>query len=288
MNGSWAPSTKMPGGLPSNPGAAGGKTAKIFTALGPVESQDTFGSTGKQVADPSALRLKDGRVRLISWVNPVGLRTATSTDASGTTFVADATVPLAVMGGQPRLVRIDASTVRLFYVSAGTISTALSADQGLTFADQGPVITTAQAGFEPGTLSVVKKGRLYRAYFSNLEKPGERAPRIMKTATSTDMIHWTVGPQLSIAGSHPFALIDARGKVALYYAADGAHGYGIYVSTSKDGITFGGTKYVVAGAGDPDIIMAGKSAWIMYYGAEVSPSTGFGVFAAKSIGDVIP
>lgn len=293
VNGSWAPSTKPVGGgdAPAGgtaAGSTGGKTAKIFSSIGVVESQDTFGSTGKQVADPSALRLTNGKVRLISWVNPVGLRTATSTTAAGTTFVADSTTPLATMGGQPRLVRIDAKTIRLFYVAGGNINSALSTDEGLTFTPEGAVITTAQAGFEPGTLALVKKGSTYRAYFSNLEKPGERAPRVMKTATSTDMLHWTVGPQLSIAGSHPFPLIDSKGKIALYYAADGSSGYGIYVSTSKDGINFAGTKYVIAAGGDPDIISAGKNKWQMYYGTEVSPAMGFGIFSAKSIGNVIP
>jgi hypothetical protein len=292
VNGSWAPSTKpVGGGAPTGgapAGSTGGKTAKIFSSLGVVESQDTFASTAKQVADPSALRLSNGKVRLISWVNPVGLRTATSTSAAGTSFVADSTTPLSTMGGQPRLVRIDAKTIRLFYVAGGNINSAISTDEGLTFTIEGPVITTSQAGFEPGTLSLVKKGSTYRAYFSNLEKPGERAPRVMKTATSTDMIHWTVGPQLAIAGSHPFALIDAKGKIALYYAADGKSGYGIYVSTSKNGTSFANTQYVIAGGGDPDIISAGKNKWQMYYGTEVSPAAGFGIFAAKSIGNAIP
>lgn len=297
LNGTWVPSNRKPGDPPSGgtaPGSGPGaqskaaKPAKIFSSVGVVESQETFASTSKQVADPSALRLMNGKIRLISWVNPTGLRTATSTTTAGTTFIADPSTPLSKMGGQPRLVRIDSSKVRLFYTSGGAINSAISTDEALTFADEGPVITTEQAGFEPGTLTLIKQGKIFRAYFSNLEKPGELAPRIMKTATSTDMIHWTIGPQLTISGSHPFALIDSKGKIALYYAADGSSGYGIYVSTSKNGTSFTGTKFVMPGGGDPDIISAGKNKWLMYYGTEVSPTAGFGIFAAKSIGNAIP
>ena len=291
LNGSWAPSMKQPSGGPASPtgsAASSATAAKIFTSVGPVLTQDTFASTAKQVADPSAVRLPDGRVRIFAWVNPTGLRTATSTDQTGTTFVADATNPLPTMAGQPRVVRVDATSVRLFTVAGGNINAAISHDNGITFADEGPVITTAQAGFEPGTLSLVKQGRQYRAYFSNLEKPGERAARVMKTATSTDMLQWTVGPTLSMSGSLPFALINAKGRIALYYAADRGTSYGVFVSTSKNGTSFSKEKLVMAGAGDPDIISAGKNRWLMYYGTEVSPAMGFGVMAAKSIGNAIP
>lgn len=285
VNGAWAPSTSAApatGGTPSGSSKAG-PSAKVFTTIGTALTQATFGSSGKQVADASALRLADGRIRIIAWVNPVGLRNATSTDSSGTSFVADSTTPLPSMAGQPRMMRIDAKTVRLFYVSAGTISTAISTDEGQTFTEQGPVITTAQAGFEPGTLTVVKTGKVYRGYFSNLEKPGERAPRVMRTATSTDLINWTMGPKLAIAGSHPFALSDGKSKVTLYFAADGASSYGIYAATSKNGTSFATPKMVIAGAGDPDIVALSKSSWRMYYGTEISADLGFGVKVAKSI-----
>ena len=294
VNGAWAPSTKQPGMAPAGTAAtsttssSGGKQAKIFTTIGTALTPETFASSGKQVADASAVRLSDGRIRLISWVNPVGLRTATSTSPAGTAFTADPSTPLPSMAGQPRAMRIDANTIRLFYVSNGTISTAVSKDEGLTYTEQGPVITTEQAGFEPGTLGIVRQGNVYRGYFSNLEKPGQRSERIMRTATSTDLLHWTMGPKLSIAGSHPFPLIDKKGRIALYYAADGSSGYGIYVSTSKNAVSFSGTKLVLAGAGDPDIVSVGRDKWLLYYGTEVSPALGFGIKVAKSIGNPIP
>ncbi|MDO8731955.1 MAG: exo-alpha-sialidase [Actinomycetota bacterium] len=298
INGTWAPSSKPAAGAPVGNAtgapaappkpAAAAKTAGIFKSVGPVLTQDTFGGTGKQVADPTAIRLADGRIRLYSWVNPTGLRTATSTDATGTKFVADSVAPLKSMAGQPRAVRVDASRIRLFYTSAGTITAAISTDNGLTFTEEGPVITSAQAGFEPGTLSLVRVAGGYRAYFSNLEKPGVQAERVMRTATSTDMLTWTMGPQLAMSGSHPFALTDAKGRIALYYAADRGASYGIFMSTSANGTAFGSEKFVISGGGDPDIISSGKNKWLMYYGSEVSPSLGFGVLVARSLTNAIP
>lgn len=40
--------------------------------------------------------------------------------------------------------------MRLFYLEGGNINAAISSDGGVTFTKEGPVITTAQAGFEPG------------------------------------------------------------------------------------------------------------------------------------------
>ena len=149
------------------------------------------------------------------------------------------------------------------------------------------MLSSAQAGFEPGVITVIKQGKGYRAYFSNLEKPGVKADRVMKTATSTDMLHWTVGPQLKMSGSHPFALIDAKGKIALYYSTDRGSSYGIFASTSADGVNFKNEQYVLAGGGDSDIVSTGKNSWIMYYGGQVSTADGFGILAAKSIGNPI-
>ncbi|MDO9486198.1 MAG: hypothetical protein Q7K25_09095, partial [Actinomycetota bacterium] len=219
---------------------------------------------------------------------PSGLRSDTSSDATGLKFVAEPTFPLPTMAGQPRVVRVGPSAVRLFTTNAGGVSSAISQDNGLTFVDEGVVLTTAQAGFEPGVISVIKQGKLYRAYFSNLEKPGVHAERIMKTATSPDMLHWTVGPQLKMSGSHPFALIDAKGKIALYYSTDRGSSYGIFASTSTDGLNFKNEQFIVAGGGDSDIVNVGKNSWIMYYGGQVSAADGFGILAAKSIGNAVP
>ena len=305
QGGTWQPGSSAPGGAapvgppPNGTPAAGSapgasskvKTAKIFAPVGVALSADTFGSGGRQVADATAWRMPDGRVRLFAFVNDSpkpGLRIATSTSAAGTTFAAEAAIPFPdIAVGQPRAWALGGNALRLFYVQAGNIDTATSQDGGLTWTKEGSVLTTAQAGFEPGVISIIRKGGQYRAYFSNLEKPGERAARIMKTATSADLLHWTVGPTVvSGGGSHPFAVTDAKGRVALYYAADRGATYGIFVSSSKDGVHFTGEKLVIAGSGDPDILANGASS-LMYYGAD-GGAVGFVVDVAKSVGKVVP
>lgn len=289
-NGVWQPSSQPP---PPPGSASSASVAKIFKSVGTVLSQETFGSTGRQVADATAFRLPDGRVRLFVFVNSTtgapALRVATSTTRAGTSFRADAFDPFPGRPvGQPRAFALGGNNLRLFFVEAGTISTAVSADGGQTFTVQGPVITTEQAGFEPGGLTVVKHRGVYRGYFSNLEKPGERAERIMRTATSTDLVTWTMGPRVVTGGgSHPFAVTDKKGRIALYYAADRGNTYGIWVSTSKDGVAFGKEKLVVLQGGDPDILPAGGGKYLMYYGADLG-SSGFGIKVARSIGSVVP
>ncbi|MDP1876789.1 MAG: hypothetical protein Q8M17_04415 [Actinomycetota bacterium] len=298
-NGVWqASSTPPPPPLGTPPAGAGAgstaKVAKIFKPVGTALSQDTFGSTGKQVADATAFRLPDGRVRIFAFVNVTtglpGLRSATSTTKAGTSFVSDGTDPFpGTPVGQPRAFPLGGNSLRLFFAEAGTVQTAVSSDGGVTFTRQGPVITTEQAGFEPGVISVIKHKGVYRAYFSNLEKPGVHAERVMRTATSTDLMTWTMGPSVVAAGgSHPFAVTDKTGRVAIYYAADRGSTYGIWVSTSKDGINFSKEKLVVVGGGDADIIRAASGGgYLMYYGADLGGNN-FGIKVAKSIGKVIP
>jgi hypothetical protein len=46
--------------------------------------------------------------------------------------------------------------MRLFYLASGSINAAISTDNGATFTVEGPVITTEQAGFEPGGITVIR------------------------------------------------------------------------------------------------------------------------------------
>ena len=287
VNGVWQPSKSSPTSAPNI------KSAAIFKPAGVALSQSTFGSTGKQVADATAFLLPNGKVRLFAFVNDTvglpGLRVATSTTKTGLTFAGDGTDPFpGTPVGQPRAVALGGNSLRLFFVEGGNVNSAISNDGGVTFTREGIVLTSAQAGFEPGVMTVIKHKGGYRAYFSNLEKPGERAPRVMKTATSPDMLNWTVGPTIvAEGGSHPFAVIDKSGKVALYYAADRGSTYGIFESTSTDGINFSKEKFVMPSGGDPDIIRLSDGKALMYYGDNLG-ADGFGVRVAKAIGKIVP
>lgn len=305
-NGTWQPSSgpesipttpspSTPSPTPPGSGISPVKAWKAFMTIGTALSPSTFASDGQQVADVTAVRLSDGRIRLFAYVNGEGVRTATSTNAKGTSFVADATLPIPwTMAGQSRVVSLGGDRIRLFYTAGGAINAAISTDGGLTFTDEGAVITESQAGFEPGGLTVVRHKGVWRGYFSNLEKPGEHATRIIRTATSTDMLKWTMGPVITQAsgsitdgGSHPFALVR-KGKVALYYAGDRGSWYGILVSTSTDGVTFRKERSVLAGGGDPDILPIGRNTGLLYYGADLGEGEGFGIKVARSTTGLMP
>ncbi len=294
-----SPGGDAPAAPGQNPqGSSSLKAAGNFKTVGTALTDATFGSDAGQVADATAIRLPNGKIRLFAFVNSTtsrpGTLSATSTSTTGRRFVADATPPLPdVAAGQPRVVSLGGEKMRLFYIAQGSVFAAISTDGGVTFTEEGPVITTEQAGFEPGGITVIRHKGKWRAYFSNLERPGERETRVMRTATSTDMLNWAMGPiitqntgPLKDGGSHPFAVVD-KGRVALYYAGDRGGFYGILVSTSKNGIKFSSEKTVIQGGGDPDIVRVGKKKWLMYYGANLGGEN-FGVKVAKSKGPVVP
>jgi hypothetical protein len=302
VGGTWQPySSSAPGAAPATPpagapaagpttpgsGAAPIPTAAIFTKVGIALTPATFASSNGQVADVTAVRLADGRIRLYAFVAKEGVHSAVSTSAAGTSFTAEAGQRITFApGGQTRAYVLADGRVRLFYTGNGAINSAISTD-GLTFTDEGPRITTAAAGFEPGGISIVKFKGGYRAYFSNLEKPGVRADRITRTATSPDMLTWTVGPVITGASgtikdgaSHPFAITDGT-RIALYYNGDRGSWYGVLRSVSTDGITFTTERAVLGAAGDPQLIAGTGGATLMYYGVDTG-SGGFGVAVARA------
>lgn len=311
--GKWQPfSGGAPGSAPGGAASAGAKSpataavpsslksAAIFTKVGVALSQETFATTGRQivdntagqVADVTAVQLSDGRVRLYAFVKPAGVRSAISTDATGTVFIAEEGTRIGwAPGGQTRVYALDDGRYRLFYTDGGGIKSAISSD-GLAFTDEGVRISGAQAGFEPGGISVVKTASGYRGYFSNLEKPGVRAERITRTATSPDMLTWTVGPQITGAAgsikdgaSHPFAITDGK-TIALYYNGDRDTYYGTLISSSTDGITFSNERAVLQGAGDPQVLTLASKTSLLYYGYDV-PGKGFGILVARTTGNPI-
>jgi hypothetical protein len=272
---------------PGSPTASTVKMAAIFTKVGVALSADTFSSTGKQVADVTAVRLADGRVRLYAFVASDGIRSAISTDRSGTRFVAEPGRRITwAPGGQTRAYKLADGRVRLFYLDTGSIKSAISSD-GLSFVDEGVRITTADAGFEPGGLSIVKVGGGYRGYFSNLEKPGDSRTRIARTATSPDMLKWTVGRYVAGASgsikkgaSHPFAISSGK-TIALYYNGDRGSFYGTLRATSTDGVTFSNERAIIAGAGDPQLLTLASGKTLLFYGEKVA-GKGFGVLVART------
>lgn len=120
VGGTWRPLAPTGPAQPASPGASTVKTAAIFTAVGVALSAETFSSGGQQVADVTAVRPADGRVRLYAFVAPGGIQSAISTDATGTSFVAEPGRRITLApGGQTRAYVLDDGRVRLFTSTAG-------------------------------------------------------------------------------------------------------------------------------------------------------------------------
>ena len=274
------PPTEPPTTLPPATGTG------ICTIHGPVLGPTDFGvAAGAVLADTSAVRLADGRVRLYTFAQGLGIVSAVSLTAEGLTFVPEAGARLPDGSGMPRVVAIPGGGLRLFYTSTNGIKSAVSTD-GLTFTvEPGFRITAEAAGFSNttvaatsgATVTTLPDGR-FRMYFSDLPRPGDPpGQHLVKSAVSTDMLAWTVeagvrigpgAPVLTGSAEHPFALAHPDGSVTVYYGKFGAAGSpdGVYQSTSLDGLTFEQETLDVFFGNDPDALRLVDGTLVLYYG----------------------
>ena len=281
---------------PPAPTAAG-----ACTIVGPVLGPSDFGvATGQPVADVSAVRLADGRVRLYMFAQGLGVVSAISLGADGTTFVAEPGARLPDGSGMPRAVVLPDLRVRLFYTTGDGIASAISTD-GLNFAGEpGLRITATQAALSAtavratsGASVVALPDGRYRMYFSSLPRPGEPAGgHLVKSAVSADQITWTMeagvrlgaGAALAESAEHPFALSNPNGSVTLYYGKYGnigsANAEGVYQSTSADGLTFTTETLSVSFGNDPDALRLADGTLMLYYG-RFDPAIGGTINAAR-------
>ncbi|OFW39734.1 MAG: hypothetical protein A3F70_01710 [Acidobacteria bacterium RIFCSPLOWO2_12_FULL_67_14] len=172
--------------------------AGACTIVGPLLGPSDFGvAAGLPVADASAARLADGRVRLHVFAQGLGIVSAVSLAADGASFVPEAGARLPDGAGMPRVVVNPAGGWRLFYISESSIRSAVSAD-GLIFTiEPGFRMTAEAAGFSSTTKTGATGGativRLadgrYRMYFSDLSRPGDPpGGHLVKSAVSTDQL----------------------------------------------------------------------------------------------------
>lgn len=218
------------------------------------------------IADASAVRLFDGRVRVYVAGGPTGMRTAVSPD-EGLTFATQVAPVLQVSGqrtpsgtsvypSQPRAVKLEDDRIRLYFLSGSPgpefIGSALCDREGTNCAiEDGARITAAAAGALHITAPAIVRLRdgLWHAYYSLTDA---FEPFRIGSATSPDMLRWTVDDGVRIgagapfgtgSSTHPGAIATPDGSVVLFYyrggpAVNGVLPGGVYYSVSSDGINF--------------------------------------------------
>lgn len=227
------------------------------------------------IFDTGIIHLNDGRWRLYYSGSNI-IRSAISPDGLSFTLESGTRLP----GGNPYPVRLDDGRIRMFYCATNGFSvlSAISTDEGLTFTtEDGVRISNDMAGFHFITNpAIVRTSNGWRGYFSNGQE-SVGTPYLIKSATSTDMLNWTMDPgvrigagaSLSGTSAHPSALLNSDGSVSLFYAREGVFpqsAFFAWTSRSTDGLTFTTETQLesLGKAGDLNVVRAGGSLR-MYY-----------------------
>lgn len=277
-----------------------------FIDLGRILSPTDFGQpTGTIIGDPTGVLLPDGRIRLFVFVDGQGVWRAISRDANGSSFTVEgpcmlipdtATNTRPAGWGEPRVTPI-ASGLRMFYLQDQGIASATSTDQVIWRQEPGLRITAAQAGVRGTTTGsvVALRGGGYRIYFSSLRDTPSDPATVMKSATSTDQLTWTMDPGVRIGpgapfldqnATDPFVIGNPDGSVTAWYFVQPASGSsfqgttGLYASTSADGLEFRTSTLTGIPGGNPNVIVRADGVRMMYLSAS-DPVGGPGVRAVQ-------
>lgn len=221
--------------------------------------------------DAAVVRLKDGRWRMYLGGGQTGLGMRTALSSDGLTFTTSPDPVIArgthVIDGRsvflipthPRPVLLEDGRVRVFFIGVEQIYSAICAEAGVRCSiESGERINVSAVGRKgisgPG-IARLKDGR-WRMYFSstNLTGTGGVVPpeRIMiHSATSSDLLNWTIDPGVRIGpgapaltkdAERPSAITHADGSVTLFYfrcaCVETRADDGIWYATSADGLSF--------------------------------------------------
>lgn len=264
-----------------------------FADLGRILSAADFGQPpGTIVGDPTGVVLPDGRIRLFVHVEGRGVWRALSTDAQGTSFRVEGGCTLVpdvgtntqgTPWGEPRVTKISGG-LRMFYMQDRGIASAVSDDHITWRQEPGLRITAAQAGMRAtttGSIVAIGGGR-HRLYFSELRDSPLGPATAMKSATSSDMLMWTMDPGVRIGpgaadldqnATDPFVMASRDGGVIAWYFVQPAAGSafqgpsGLYASVAADGLTFRTSVLTGIPGGNPDVVVRADGMRMMYLSA---------------------
>jgi hypothetical protein len=273
----------QPAGDPKQPVGDAWEGPTICTSHGVFYQPPAFGvAVGQPIADPTAAVLDDGRIRLYAYAQSIGIVSAVSDD--GRVFAEEGGVRIAgTEAGQPRVWRLPDGRWRM-YISKVKEIASFTSDDGLNFIkDPGDRLTARAAGLAAiSSPSIVEvETGLWRMYYSTLAVPGTGpGGKRSGSATSTDLLNWTVdpgwrlgegAPHLVESAEHPFPVVAADGSVSLFYgkfrASRGGAPDGLWRATSVDGLTFTEEAYTGLYFGnDPEVLLLPSGERIIYYG----------------------
>jgi hypothetical protein len=210
------------------------------------------------VADPSAVVLDDGRVRLYFGDKATGgIGSAISTD--GRSFEVEPGVRVADVA-QPFVMKVDDGW-RMYFKGAPGSSVCIGSahsDDGLAFSvETGARVPTEATGFEPDVEcsgpAVLRADDGWHMWFSSLKQTRGPAPtpQHMITATSADGLTWKVDTAVALGEGGPLP------KPAGDYPDGSKHASAEHPSLLVDGDTmwlyFGSRIPVSAGPGKPQV-----------------------------------
>jgi len=274
--------------MPKGPYSATLVSAKILSTA-------TFPGSSNPVADVTAVALADGTIR--AYVFASGLGTVVADSADGKTF----TYKGSAFGGtnfrgQPRVIKLVDGTWVMYNASSDGFNCSTSLD-GLTFTVKTEVCLSKSlfAGVTGGLTSpgVVRlNDGSYRAYFSDLPKPGTGPdPWKVFSATSADGLTWAAESGVRIgagaqnitrSAEHPTVVRHSDGTFTMFYfdnasmSANKSTGIGLYYATSTDGLVFSnenkldlvslGNGFENSAGNDPEVFLDGAGRLLLYFG----------------------
>lgn len=273
-----------------------------WTDLGRVLEPADFGQPPRTIiGDPTGVVLPDGRIALFVYVDRQGVWRAVSRDPTGTAYEKaekcllqphEPTNQRATPWGMPRVVAIRGG-YRMFYMQDGGIASAVSQDQIRWKQEARLRITPQEAGVPAtttGSITALPQGG-YRMYFSSLRHSPADPATVMKSATSRDMLRWTMDPGVRIGpgapfldqnATDPFVFMEADGSVTAWYFVQPAAGSsfqgrpGLYAARSADGLTFRESAHTGIPGGNPNLIVRSDGVRLLFLSA-ADPRSGPGI-----------
>jgi hypothetical protein len=265
-------------------------TGYFWTAVasGPVYQVEELGELASCAADPTAVRA-GSKARVYFATSSEGPCRAYAGDVQQDSLLAplrsgagrlDPGVRFEIneVGPHKRVLRLPDGRYRMFVQTPRTaavqgLGSAISSD-GITFSLEAGVRVRAKdaripghAALSPGDVVRTKDGR-YRMYFSSfdLQPTGPDVMHVVKSAISSDLIHWKVehgdriggSATLDESGEHPSAVTLPDGSTVLFYGRrldkSGRDASGLYYSWSADGVTFSTERLLLPGVLDSAFI----------------------------------